>query len=232
MARALVIHHDHVSSAGYVGERLTQRGWDLDEMLVVPGDRYDTPDVEPHFPDPAGYELILPLGAPWSVTAGYAWTTEELRLLRTAHEAGIPVFGICFGGQALAAALGGSVEVSPRFELGPCELDTDAPELLPPGPWFQFHGDRWTLPPGVREVARNDVASQAFVAGRSLGVQFHPELTADGLQAWFDHEGEEIAARLGLDAARLVRDLRADHGPARARAHALVDAFLERVAGA
>ncbi|MFG2497107.1 type 1 glutamine amidotransferase [Streptomyces sp. NPDC048441] len=232
--RALLIHHSHVSSAGHVAERLALRGWELDEMTVVPPHRYETPDVDPDFPavTDAAYDLVVPLGAPWSVDRINTWIPAELDLLREAHTGGVPVLGICFGGQALATALGGSVERAPRFELGWSELDTSAAELVGRGPWFQFHGDRWKLPDGARELARNDVASQAFVCGRSMGVQFHPELTADTLQGWLDNGGLAIAEEVGVDAARLVREVRADEEGGRARAFALVDAFLDHVAHA
>ncbi|MFB7636413.1 type 1 glutamine amidotransferase [Streptomyces sp. NPDC056149] len=228
--RALVIVHDHMSSAGHVGERLVERGYRLDELLVVPASRYTTPDVEVAFPPATNYGLILALGAPWSVTRRNAWIEAELALLRAAHAAGVPVLGICFGGQALAVALGGEVAPAPRFELGWRRLATDAPELVGPGPWFQFHGDRWHLPPGARELARNEVASQAFVCGRSLGVQFHPEVTPEVLRAWFAGVDPQLPARVGVDPERLVAELRAELPAARERARVLVDAFLDRVA--
>ncbi|MFC6061981.1 type 1 glutamine amidotransferase [Streptomyces ochraceiscleroticus] len=105
--RALVIAHDHLSAAGHVGDRLAQRGYALDELLVVPAERYATPDVEPRFPAAAEYDLILSLGAPWSVNRMNEWIRAELDLLRDARRLGIPVLGICFGGQLLAASLGG-----------------------------------------------------------------------------------------------------------------------------
>nr|WP_240979874.1 type 1 glutamine amidotransferase [Streptomyces sp. HNM0574] len=234
----MVIHHDHCSSAGHVGTRLRERGYRLVEMTVVPEERYDTPDLdaaEAGFPaDPTAWDLIVPLGAPWSVTRMNSWITAELRLLREAHHAGVPVLGICFGGQALAAALGGSVRPAGRFELGWTELEAQRPQLLGPGPWFQFHGDRFTLPEGAEELARNEVCPQAFTLGRSLGVQFHPELTPATLQSWFDNGGYALAAgAAGLDRAAcdaLVTGLAAATPDYRARTAALVDAFLAQVA--
>ncbi|MFF3543509.1 hypothetical protein ACFYXD_16915 [Streptomyces platensis] len=91
--RALVIVHDHLSTAGHVGERLAERGHELDELLVVPAERYTTPDVDVAFPAAGDYGLILTLGAPWSVARRNAWIEAELALLRAAHRGGVPVLG-------------------------------------------------------------------------------------------------------------------------------------------
>jgi hypothetical protein len=94
------------------------------------------------------------------------------------------VFGICFGAQALARALGGSVVRAAHPEIGWTSIDSDVPELIEAGPWFQWHSDRFTLPPGAVELARNAVAVQAYRVGRSLGVQFHPEVARAGIARW------------------------------------------------
>ncbi len=162
--RALLIAHDHVSPAGPVGERLAERGYDLDDLLVVPAERFSSPDVEAEFPDPMTYDLIVPMGAVWSADDEARigrWLLPERDLLRRAHANGVPVLGICFGGQALAVALGGGVERAPRAEIGWVDVETDEPDLVGPGPWFQFHYDRWLLPPGAVEIAR----SRCCVAG-------------------------------------------------------------------
>src|SRR6202044_1674646 len=110
--RVLFVQQDHVSSLGYVGEALADRGFDVETLQVVPAEHFAVPAVSVVFPDPLECDIVVPLGAPWSVydsaTIG-AWVGEELVFLRAAHDAGVPVLGICFGGQALAAALGGAV---------------------------------------------------------------------------------------------------------------------------
>ncbi|MFY8212699.1 MAG: hypothetical protein ACOVLB_08550, partial [Candidatus Nanopelagicus sp.] len=62
--------------------------------------------------------------------------------------------------------------------------------LIPTGPWFEYHWDRWSVPKGGTEIARTQIASQAFVMGRTLGVQFHPEIDPDVLEEWLGMEGE------------------------------------------
>ena len=138
--------------------------------------------------------------------------------------------GICFGGQLLASASGGSVVGSTSPEIGWYDVHSDDESLVPAGPWFQWHYDRWLLPPEAREVARNDAASQAFVVRRNLAVQFHPELTSGQLAGWLGNGGDAKALAAGLDLVELV-DRTAELEPdARARAHRLVDGFLEHVA--
>ncbi|OIJ64404.1 type 1 glutamine amidotransferase [Streptomyces mangrovisoli] len=233
--RALVLRHDHASLPGPVGERLVERGYDLDERTIVPAERYGDPVVDFGFPAVGKHDLVLALGAPWSVydrdKVG-RWIDGELALLRGAHRAGVPVLAICFGAQALATALGGSVERAPRPEIGWTPVDTAAPELVPAGPWFQWHFDRFTVPPGAVELARSAVGPQAFRTGRSLAVQFHPELAEPTLRMWLDLGGTAEAAAHGLDAADLMSETRQRREESRRRAHDLVDAFLDSVATA
>jgi len=231
--RALVIRHDHVTAPGLVGDRLVQHGYELTLLTVVPEERHHTPNVRFDFPDADGWDLVVSLGAPWSVydeTTVGSWIDGELALLRKAHRLGIPVLGICFGAQALTLALGGAVEAAPRPEIGWVDVDTDDSSLIPPGPWMQWHYDRCLPPPGALETARNTVCTQAFRAGNSLGVQFHPEATWDGVRRWVDLGGAEQCARLGIDPEELVEHSRAMEPVARENAYRLVDTFLDRVA--
>ncbi|MFI6057974.1 type 1 glutamine amidotransferase [Streptomyces sp. NPDC051286] len=231
--RALVIKHDHVTEPGRVGDRLVERGYELTTVTVVPESRHHAPNVEFDFPDADGWDLIVSLGAPWSVYDDVAigsWIGGELALLRKAHHLDIPVLGVCFGAQALATALGGSVEASPRPEIGWTEIETEVPDLVPPGPWFQWHYDRCVLPPGAVALARNTVCTQAFRAGRALGVQFHPEVTTAMVRGWVDLGGAEQCVRHGVDPDELLVRSRAMESVARTHARHLVDGFLDRVA--
>ncbi|MER6350893.1 type 1 glutamine amidotransferase [Streptomyces sp. NPDC001634] len=231
--RALVIRHEHVTEPGLVGARLIERGYDLTTVTVVPEDRHHTPNVTHDFPGADEWDVIVSLGAPWSVydeEAVGSWIGGELALLRKAHLLGVPVLGVCFGAQALATALGGSVEASPRPEIGWTEVDSDDHGLVPPGPWFQWHFDRCVLPPDAEEVARNAVCPQAFRMGRTLGVQFHPEIITAMVRGWIDLGGREQCRRQGVDPEGLLARSRAMEPQARDNARRLVDGFLDRVA--
>jgi GMP synthase-like glutamine amidotransferase len=231
--RVLFVQQDHVSPTGPVGEAFAARGYDVQEFLVVPEEHFHAPSVSATFPDPLHYDALVPMGAPWSVydhdKIG-TWIRDEIDFLRRGHEAGVPVLGICFGGQALAAALGGAVIPSSRPEVGWTAVTTSRPDLVEPGPWFQWHGDRWVLPEGVDPIASTDLCDQAFVVGRSLGVQFHPELTPAMLEGWLGNGGDEHARALGIDPAQLVKETAENADAASARAGRLVDTFLDNVA--
>ncbi|MGC1207856.1 MAG: gamma-glutamyl-gamma-aminobutyrate hydrolase family protein [Ornithinimicrobium sp.] len=231
--KALVIQHDHVSPPGPVGEALEARGFRLSLHQVVHERDFQAPNRHAPFPSLDGFDLIVPMGAPWSAydedTIG-SWVPAELDLLREADRRGIPVLGICFGGQLLALAHGGSVSRAPVPEIGWTTIETDIPELVAPGPWFQWHLDRWETPPDSAEIARNANASQAFVIRRNLAVQFHPELTLDSLKGWYLNGGADQALAAGGDPEAMVAATILEEPAARERADELVRAFLERMA--
>ncbi len=231
--RVLFVQHDHVSPTGLVGEAFADRGYDIETFLVVPQEHFEQPNVAVQFPEFDEYDALVLMGAVWGVYADDVigqWLLPEKAAVRGALDGGTAVLGLCFGGQLLADVVGGSVSKSPAPELGWAVVHSDDEDLVPAGPWFQYHFDRWQLPRGVRELARNASASQAFVHGRGLGVQFHPELNADMLQGWLDFGGHADVSRAGLDAERLLAHTAAIEPQARRQAAQLVNAFLDRVA--
>ena len=102
--------------------------------------------------------------------------------------AGVPVLGICYGEQAMVAALGGQVEGGHAREFGRAELQIidETPlfegvfQIGEKAPVWMSHGDRVTrLPPGFRAVGISTGAPFAAIADdsrRLYGVQFHPEV--------------------------------------------------------
>jgi GMP synthase-like glutamine amidotransferase len=233
--RALFLQHDPGSKPGLVGTALEEHGFTIDGLEMTTSIH----DASWHgaFPDPAAYDVVVPLGAIYSLydheTVG-SWIGRELDLLRRADELGIPVLGICFGGQALAAAHGGRVEASPRPEIGWTRVESSAPDLIPPGPWMQWHTDRFTVPADAVELARNEVGPQAFRLRRNLAVQFHPEVDEARVASWIAMGGamaEEALAAAGTTAARVLADCREHRERATNDLERLVASFLGDVAG-
>jgi GMP synthase-like glutamine amidotransferase len=229
--KALFVQHDHVSPTGPVADRVRERGFEVDEILVVDEGNFASPNVNFQFPDLDNYDLIVPMGAPWGAWDDACignWLVPEVAWVREAIDRDIPVLGICFGGQLMSRALGGTVARAPKAEIGWTAIHSDDPTLISSGPWFQFHYDRWSLPEGATELARNSVASQAFTYGRSLALQFHPELTVSTLEGWLDEGGTSQVVADGQDPNALLAHTRFEEPSAIARTNALVDAFLER----
>lgn len=233
--RALFLEHDHVSPPGSVADRFTQRGYAVEEQVVVAPENFHSPNQPFDFPDPVEYDALVVMGAPWGAWDDESigrWLLPEIEWLREADRTGVPVLGICFGGQLLARTHGGSVARAPRSEIGWSLIWSDEPDLVGPGPWFQWHFDRWEVPPDAREIARNSRASQAFVLRRNLAVQFHPELDADALRGWIDLGGREQLVADGQDPDVLLQHTAAEASSIVTRSAALVDAFIDRVASA
>jgi GMP synthase-like glutamine amidotransferase len=175
------------------------------------------------WPDPRGYGAIAPLGAEQSVARSKEpWIAPQLAFLREAHEAGIPVLGLCFGGQALAAALGGEVRAAPAPEIGWLELESLDGGAVAPGPWFAWHEDTFTLPPGAVELARSPACPHAFRVGKSVGLQFHPEVTPEIVEGWV-RGGRDTLNENRVDAEAIRAQTRDDAAAHRARAFALFD---------
>jgi GMP synthase (glutamine-hydrolysing) len=104
------------------------------------------------------------------------------------YESGVPVLGICYGEQAMAAQLGGKVEGGHHREFGRAEVEVIADSPLLEGTWqmgekypvWMSHGDRVTvLPPGFRVLGTSPNAPIAIIgddARRFYATQFHLEV--------------------------------------------------------
>ena len=222
--RVVVVRHHEEDSAGFIGAAFEARGATLSTLLYP---------KEGALPDTDGLAHIVMLGSTSSVYdegEARAWIGEELTWLRRADAAGVPVLGICFGGQLLAAAFGGTVEHAGRQEIGWVTIDSVDPGLIPPGPWLEFHHDRCLPPAQASVLAHNAFGVQAFRLGRHLGVQFHPEVDGEQFKLWLDSGAGKEISETGQDPDRMLAQTIAEEPAARARASQLVAAAL-RIAG-
>jgi len=109
--RLLVIEHELDAPAGLLGPWARARGLTLSTVHLGGGDR-----LPARLPEAAG--LVVLGSEQTAFDDGVPWLAAELDLVCQALADGIPVLGICFGGQMLAAVLGGDVERAPEPELG------------------------------------------------------------------------------------------------------------------
>lgn len=151
-------------------------------------------EIHPYFHDEAairafGPRAVVLSGGPDSITRAEAPRVPEI-----VFDLGVPVLGICYGQQAMCAALGGAVDSGEEREFGRAELTVTEGCGLFDGVWrpgdraqvWMSHGDRVTrLPEGFAPAAVSEGAPYAAIADEArgyYGVQFHPEVvhTPDG----------------------------------------------------
>jgi GMP synthase-like glutamine amidotransferase len=113
-----------------------------------------------------------------------------------------------------------------RREIGWTVVDSPDHDVIPAGPWLEFHTDRCLPPPAAAVLARNDAAVQAFRIGPHLAVQFHPEVDGPQLKRWLDAHTDSGATSLGIDPDQFLADTIREEPAARDRAGRLVAAFL------
>ena len=234
--RALFIEHDHASEAGPIAQRFSEHGYEITRFLIVDEANYLTPNVTVEWPDLLSFDVLVVLGAPWGAWEDERignWLKPEREKVLEAHNAGIPILGICFGGQLMARVLGGSVARAPKAELGWYQIKSDDTSLIEEGPWFQYHWDRFTLPPGATLIAENDLCPQAYSFGRTLGLQFHPEIDSQVLDLWLEMDGgcAEVESE-GVDVKELRAETKEIEQQTNQRGYDLVDQFLDRIATA
>ncbi len=231
--RALVIAHEVDGPGGQVARALRDRGFVVDTHVVTPD--MDQPNVANPFPDWATYDLVVPMGSIRSLTQKEeisSWIHEELDLIRAAADRGQPMLGVCFGGQLIAEALGGSVEVSPETELGWYEIDAVDGTTNPvgPGPWMEWHHDRFAAPPHAEVLATTSVGPQLFTVGRMVGTQFHPEVDVAHIEGWLRVADDDYLATYRRDRDQILAEVKEHENRNIENCRRLIDWFLDDIA--
>jgi GMP synthase-like glutamine amidotransferase len=208
MLPGLILQHAETGPPGRLGAWAQARG--------IPYEVHRSWEAPPEL-DPREFAFIAPLGSALSANAtDVDWVAAEIELLRRAVELDVPVLGLCWGGQALAAALDGTVGPAPFPEKGWLAVASADPDI-PGGPWLHYHTEIFTVPPGAVELARSPAGPAAFRLGPHLGLQFHPEADGAIAHSWAAKdpdqtersiaELDEQAARWDAGAAKLADQL-------------------------
>lgn len=193
---------------------------DLDLLEGVLAERgfalryWDAPTADPAELDTLDPDLMVVLGGPIGATdeASFPFLKAELKVVERRLKADRPLLGLCLGAQIMARVLGARVYANPNGkELGWSELS-----LTPEGEAsvlaglagtavLHWHGDTFDLPHGAEWLASTPVTPhQAFAWGqRALGLQFHAEVSARGLERWYVGHWGEISSLPDLPLASL-----------------------------
>lgn len=219
--KALIVQHEEPTPPGLLGQWLDGRSAEVDVLRI---------DLEEQIPDPRDYQLIASLGSEFAAfDDSVPFIHRESELIRRSVEHGVPFLGLCFGGQLMARVLGGKSFRSERSEIGWLKVRTKDPDLISEGPWFQWHFDSFTLPPDARLLADSDVGPQAYIIGRSMGLQFHPEVTPEIMDSWVRAYRHELDGD-GIDPDALLEETNRRAPVVRLATKRLFDRFLEQVA--
>jgi GMP synthase-like glutamine amidotransferase len=219
--RALILQHEEPTPAGLILEWLGERGIEIEHCRVDLDERIAVGDQD----------LVVSLGSEFAAFDDHIpWIPSEAGFLADALHHDVPVLGVCFGAQLMTRVLGGRCYRTEESEIGWLPVRTTDPDLIPGGPWFQWHFDSFELPPGATLIADSPVGPQAFLVKRSLGVQFHPEVTPQIMDEWVRAYRHELDAE-GVDPDGLLRETQEQAAPNRKRAWRLLDTWLARVAG-
>ena len=182
----VVFQHHRDETAAELGTTLQAHGHRLHTVELFNSNGDGAPADFPA--DLDGVDGIVAMGGPMNVDqAGrFGWMDREMQLIADAHEASLPVVGICLGAQLIAAALGGKVAPMPAPEVGFADVRLAFPGTLDPMlagiPWhcpqFHLHGQEVTdLPPGATALAGSAACkTQAFKVGfTTYAFQYHFE---------------------------------------------------------
>jgi GMP synthase (glutamine-hydrolysing) len=210
----LILEHSDVTGSDRFGEILRDHAHRLNVIQAHRGEAIPT-GLE-------GVDAVVCCGGPQSpLDDELDWLGPEMNLLRLAHEAELPVVGLCLGCQLLARALGGEVRQFDSSDGATIEAGWHEVKLTPVGRedpifagiawnsmqlhWHRFHVVR--PPEGARVLASSALTPvQAWALGlRTYGIQYHPESFPHTIESWAD---DDPAA---LEEAGLTRSqLRAD----------------------
>jgi GMP synthase (glutamine-hydrolysing) len=229
----LVVQNDPDKSLGRLAPGLQSSGAELD--VRSPTDE---------LPDASEYDGLI-------VLPGLANPVDETPAIHRARdaidqalEAGLPILGLCLGGQLLVQALGGSVHPC-QHELGFGDVEAlpaaaDDPLLAGAPtkfPIFHAHTYAFTPPTDAELLLANDVCVQACRQGEAWAFQCHPEIADDWVQALAaglrGRDGKLLEATTGFFESNGVVAEKLEHDAAAAEPamRALADAISRGFAG-
>ncbi|WP_245231004.1 type 1 glutamine amidotransferase [Parasedimentitalea huanghaiensis] len=184
---------------------MVRPGWEVSVFPVKDGE----------FPDDiAGFDGAMITGSPASVRGDHDWIPPLLQLIRDMNDKRHPLFGACFGHQAIALALGGSMAQNPKGWVHGLTHNT----IVARPEWGQDLPDQvglygshiecvTDLPKGAVQIAESDTMITGFAMGNHIyTTQHHPEMSHGFISALT----EELRSTLGPEVfERAIESLQA-----------------------
>ncbi|OHB32059.1 MAG: hypothetical protein A2X84_12400 [Desulfuromonadaceae bacterium GWC2_58_13] len=188
----LMIQCDARVPAGIYGEFLQERKIPCRAVRLFAGDRLPALDT---------LRAAVVLGGYMGVgdTDEYPWLLPLKDWLRTAVETGLPLLGICLGGQLLAEVTGGRVHARRYGEHGLQSVTLTAAGgndplfagIASPFTVFEWHNDSFDISATAILLASSSACpGQVFRCRNAYGLQFHPEVDAAIVSDWAGAVGQ------------------------------------------
>lgn len=166
----------------------------------------------------AGFDGWIITGSPASVHDDMPWIAPLMELIRRIYAARTPMFGACFGHQAIALALGGAVGPNPDgWVFGSVEMEATArPPWMEARRFWQYgaHLEQVTkLPDGAEPILRHQGCPIGgfMMSDHVFTTQNHPEMSHDFIAALIEELADEKPAEV-IENARQSLRLSADNG--------------------
>ncbi|MGE5219341.1 MAG: type 1 glutamine amidotransferase [Chloroflexota bacterium] len=197
MDEVVVFQHDPFEDLGFFAEVLEKQGADYRVVRLFHG---EMPNEEWE-----NVGALIVLGGPMNVDDEkvFPFLRWEKRIIRAAIDEAVPILGVCFGAQLIAATLGTRVFHGAVKEIGwsPIsitphgQVDSLLGYLPENATVFQWHGDGFELPTGaIRLASSAHYNTQAFRVGKMIyGLQFHLEVTPRMIERWIDERSKDLA---------------------------------------
>ena len=190
-------------------------------------------------PEMDSIDAVIVMGGPMGVYDDhlFKWLTVEKECITAALQEGKKLLGICLGAQLIAACAGAPVNTASHKEIGwhkirasdqlskitwLYEIIKDEPSV------FHWHGDQFQIPHGAENLAFSDANdNQLFMLNDNvLGIQFHLEITENGLRGMIENSASELKPARYVQSAEQISGRATFVKDNNQRMYQLLDHFL------
>jgi len=189
--KTIVFQHFPFPSLGHLGEYLDAAGQPYECKVYSDIDQTTSEAM-------VDADRLILLGSPASVNDDVAWVREVRKIVQSHLAKGKPAFGICFGAQLLASALGADVVRLEQPRVGFRQLGQEAAGGAASGNWFCLHEEHIVPTDQMQPLMVDSGTIYAFKQANVIGIQFHPEMDREVIKSIANELGESDPLRNNL----------------------------------